>query len=115
MKKISFLFGFLTLIVLLQSCIYQQADKLYPPVVVSTCDTAAVSYDKTIKPMMTTHCNTGSDCHNSASVAAGGGSGFNFETYAEIKNTINNQYGCEWQPRLSGIYDEFRHEISDIL
>jgi hypothetical protein len=49
----------------------------------SICDTSAVTYTNTVRPLMTSYCIS---CHNSSSPSAG----VNLEGYSNVKNYVDN-------------------------
>ncbi len=76
MKK-QFLFGsmlFISSIVSLTSCYKKNLQDFYP-----ACDTSNVTYNGTIKQIMSSSCTT-SDCHNAASQAGG----YDLSTYSNL-------------------------------
>ena len=86
MKNIIFftLVGFVVL--LAQSCYYDNKEELYQNLNNSNnCNTDSVSFQATILPIITTNCATSSGCHlgpNPSGVR-------DFSTYAEIKASID--------------------------
>ena len=69
------------------SCTYNKEKVLYPPK--PDCDTIAVSFKNTIKPMIDAHC-TNSGCHVAGTPIVGN---FTLETYKDISREaldINN-------------------------
>lgn len=73
-----FLFG-------LSSCYYDNEEELYEEYYASqTCDTIAVSYDESIKPIIESSCNDAA-CH----VPGGTGNGL-FVNYAGVKDKVDN-------------------------
>jgi hypothetical protein len=62
------------------SCAYDKAEILYPP---NTCDTATVTYTKSIMPILGANCNT---CHG-GSLPAGG---MDLSVYSVVKAQVDN-------------------------
>jgi uncharacterized membrane protein len=71
---------------LLSACYYDHRDQVYPQVVVSNCDTTAVTYSSTVASILTANCNT---CH-ATSVANSNGAGVILDNYTSVKTYINN-------------------------
>ncbi len=67
-------------------CYYDKEETLYPaPALASGCDTAAVSFATTIRPLVNRNC-TISGCHNRRDQAAG----IILEEYNQIKAKVDN-------------------------
>jgi hypothetical protein len=82
--SISFIvLGAMLLAYSLNSCNYQNEEKLYPKVV-ATCDTMNVTFSGTIDSIINTKCS-GAACHSS-----GGGSGFAYNSYAGVKVSVDD-------------------------
>jgi len=78
--KGSLLFTSVIVGILMNSCYYDKADKLYPS---STCDTVKINFNAHIKPIMTNNClNQG--CHTAANPNAS----IVLETHAGTQATI---------------------------
>jgi hypothetical protein len=76
--------GILSLLVVsFSGCYYDNKQELYP-LASGTCDTAAISYSKSIVPIMNLYCSV-SGCHNTASAAAG----IKTDTYLDLKAAVN--------------------------
>ncbi|MDP2174398.1 MAG: hypothetical protein Q8K70_00660 [Bacteroidota bacterium] len=76
---------FTSIIVLMffSACRKENAETLYPDN--SNCDTSNMTYSTHISPILKSNCAL-SGCHNSASKSAG----YAYETYNEIKASVNN-------------------------
>jgi len=76
-KKIGlYSFVLMTIVMVNQSCYYDNAEDLYPGF---NCDTVAVSFGETIQPLIIGNCAT-ANCHSGPNAVAG----LKLETYAEI-------------------------------
>lgn len=84
MKNLKGLFTLSFLVIVLGSCYYDKADKLYPA---STggCDTTNVTYALTVKPIIVQNCAT-SGCHDAGSQSGG----YNFTNYADLKTAVES-------------------------
>ena len=89
MKKILFPFlicgSIVAVSTLVESCYYDNEEKLYPVTPTTTCDTASAKFAAFMSPLMTAQCAT-SNCH-SASRQIGG---VNLSSYTAIKNYITS-------------------------
>lgn len=86
-KNRLFKIGFVLLVIsFMSACYYDHRDQVYPQVVVTTCDTTAVTYSATVAGILTTHCNA---CHAST-VANSNGAGIVLDNYTAVKTYITN-------------------------
>ena len=72
------------LVLILQGCYYDKADKLYPASGIS-CDTSNITYSTTIKGILQANCAI-SGCHDASSQAGG----YDYTTYAGFVVTIQS-------------------------
>jgi hypothetical protein len=63
-----------------QSCYYDKEDILYPE---SACDTASITYSRSIVPILTSNCNS---CHGGNTPSAG----IRLDAYAGVKTQVDN-------------------------
>lgn len=83
---IKYLYGisfFFVCVAFFSSCESDNGETLYP--VQPVCDTAKMTYDTTIKPIIVANC-LGSGCHSDPFP----GGGYNFETYTGVVVAIGN-------------------------
>ena len=89
MKKILFPFlicgSIVAVSTLVESCYYDNEEKLYPVTPTTTCDTSTAKFAAFMSPLMTAQCAT-SNCH-SASRQSGG---INLSNYTTIKSYISS-------------------------
>ncbi|MEI7801940.1 MAG: hypothetical protein WCI97_04800 [Bacteroidota bacterium] len=75
--------GVLLLLILISSgCYYDKYNKLYPPVVTTTCDSVNVTYSVTVRSILDGYCM---GCHN-ASTASGGAI---FDSYSGVNAYVS--------------------------
>jgi hypothetical protein len=88
MRKLFFL---LTLMAILAGCVYNNEEELYPDAGV-VCDTAAVTYSRTVLPILQASCFV---CHSASESSAFGGS-LNFEDTTLFRALVSggNLYGA---------------------
>ncbi len=84
MNKVLFACLFLWMGVSLSSCYKDNEEELYP--VVSTCDTASVTYAGQVSSILQTSCLA---CHSNAGSGASGG-GISLEGHANLSTYISN-------------------------
>lgn len=85
LKSFSFILLLYSSTIFFSGCYYDNEEELYENYYASqTCDTVAVSYDKTIRPIIESTCSITS-CH----VAGGTGNGI-FGSYAGVKEKVDN-------------------------
>jgi hypothetical protein len=70
----------LFILLAISSCYYDKAEILYPP---STCDTATVTYSRSIIPILGANCNT---CHGGTLPA----NGIDLTIYSVVKAQVDN-------------------------
>ena len=89
MKKILFPFLICGSIVavssLVESCYYDNEEKLYSVTPTTTCDTASAKFAAFMSPLMTAQCAT-SNCHSTSRQAGG----INLSSYTTIKSFITS-------------------------
>lgn len=77
------------LAVAMYGCYYDNEETLYPknnlPGSTTTCDTANVTYSKTIAPMIANYC---AGCHGASNQSTGGG--VKLDTYSDLKPMISS-------------------------
>lgn len=69
---------------LLTGCYYDNEESLYPSI--GTCDTAQVTYAKSIAPLIISQCLA---CHSNNAAASSGGN-IRLESYADVKIYADN-------------------------
>lgn len=69
-------------------CYYDKKDQIYPTNnnSLTTCDTANITYNITIKSLINTNCNS---CHSTSACAANGG-GIALDNYSVLYNYISS-------------------------
>lgn len=73
--------------VLADSCYYDNLQELHPELLLNECDTTGViSYQADIVPIMTGSCGANNSCHNTS----GAGGGFVLENYDGVKNAVES-------------------------
>lgn len=86
MKKILFALGFAgTVAVAFSGCYNDNAEELYPPPPASNCDTTNVTYDATIRNIMSQNCAL-SGCHATGSNLGG----YILDAYAGTVAAVNS-------------------------
>jgi hypothetical protein len=87
-------------ILLLQACVWENMEDLYPDT--PECDTSSVSFSMDIKPILSNNCFS---CHSNANAPSFGG-GLSFEDYtdvsantARITGAINHKEGFLAMPQ----------------
>ncbi|MEX0810666.1 MAG: hypothetical protein WD048_00530 [Chitinophagales bacterium] len=84
-KNIFSLISIILTAMIYSGCYYDNEEELYEEYYASqTCDTVAVSYDESIRPIIESSCNL-SGCH----IAGGDGNGI-FTNYAGVKAKVDN-------------------------
>lgn len=81
----------LIIVLSMQACYNDKADKLYGVKTTSTCDTSNVSYATIIAPIMQQNCTT-SGCHDAVTQSGG----YNFTVHSGLVTAIvnNRLIGC---------------------
>jgi hypothetical protein len=105
MKKLFFTLSLFFLIVAVYSCYYDNAEFLYPKVN-TTCDTANVTFNSKISPMLQNSCLP--SCHSNASAAGN----VKLENYADVVahsarvlGAIQHLSGFSPMPKYGGSLD----------
>jgi len=73
------------LMVFFNACYYDKKDQVYPQVIVTSCDTANVTYSVTVTNILNANCN---NCHGASANTLGAGIFLN--TYASVKPYISS-------------------------
>lgn len=87
LKTIKAILIILFIIVITDSCYYDNDEYLYKYENMVTCDLSNVTYSGTIAPIITANCNA---CHSSTT---DGISGVELDNYTDLKNNINKAWG----------------------
>lgn len=70
-------------VVLFQGCYYDKSDLMYPA---AGCDTTAVTYSQTVKPLVNNYCLA---CHGSSNYSSMGGN-LNLDGYSNLSSAAKN-------------------------